>query len=135
VGEQHLALLRELVELIERYRDTVDRAELEHDREAWVKVKGALETAGQCAIDLALQIVAEKALGPPDTYRAAFQSLTRAEVIDPDLARELEGWAGLRNVLAHMYTAIDLDRMHRALSKTASLRAFHRIAARTLAPE
>jgi hypothetical protein len=34
-----------------------------------------------------------------------------------------------------MYTALDLDRVHGALSETASLRAFHGIAARELAPD
>jgi uncharacterized protein YutE (UPF0331/DUF86 family) len=101
----------------------------------WVKVKGALETAAQCAIDLALQIVAARELGAPETYRSAFQSLARAGILETQLASELEGWAGLRNVLAHIYTTIDLDRMYRALSRTSSLRAFHRIAATTLAAE
>lgn len=133
MGEQHLDLLRELIDLIERYARTVDRGDLERDRECWVKVKGALETAGQCAIDVALQIVAARSLGAPQSYRAAFDALARAGLIDADLAAELAGWAGLRNVLAHLYTTIDLDRMHAALSETASLRAFHRAAAATLA--
>ena len=55
--------------------------------------------------------------------------------MDHDLARELEGWAGLRNVLAHLYTALDLDRMDDALSETAPLRAFHKRAAAALAEE
>ena len=132
MGEQRLTLLLELIGVIERYAGEVERTDLEKDRDTWPKVKGALETAAQCAVDLALQIVAARKLGAPDTYREAFRSLARAGVVEPDLARELEGWAGLRNVLAHLYTSIDLDRMHRALSETESLRRFHRIAAAEL---
>lgn len=135
MGEQHLELLLELIDLIERYEKTIEREDLEHDRETWVKVKGALETAGQCAIDLALKLVAARGLGAPGSYRAAFQALARAGIVDQDLARELEGWAGLRNVLAHIYTALDLDRVHEALSETEPLRKFHRQAAAALAEE
>lgn len=135
MGEKHLELLIELIELIERYARTVDRHELETDRETWVKVKGALETADQCAIDLGLKLVAARSLGAPDSYRAAFQALARDGVIDDELASELGDWAGLRNVLAHVYTALDLDRVHAALSETAPLRRFHREAAAALAEE
>ena len=133
MGETHLALLAELLDLIERYKVEVDRAQLDHDREVWLKVKAALETSAQCAIDLAMQIVASRSLGTPETYRDAFSALARAGVVDSQLATALEGWAGLRNVLAHVYTALDLDRVHAALGDTAPLRSFHRIAARELA--
>jgi uncharacterized protein YutE (UPF0331/DUF86 family) len=58
--------------------------------------------------------------------------LGRAKIIDDRLASDLAGWAGLRNVLVHVYTALDLDRPHQALSDTDSLSAFHAIAARDL---
>ena len=135
MGETHLTLLAELLDLVERYHREVRRDELDHDREVWLKVKAALETSAQCAIDLAMQIVASRGLGTPEAYRDAFASLARAGVIDGNLATALEGWAGLRNVLAHVYTALDLDRVHASLGDTAALRAFHAIAARELAGE
>ena len=134
MAEAHLTLLAELLDLLDRYAREVERKELEHDREAWVKVKGALETAAQCAIDLALQIVARRGLGAPQAYREAFAALARAGVLSSELATELESWAGLRNVLTHIYTALDLDRIHGALAETAPLRSFHRIAAQELMP-
>lgn len=133
MSEAHQTLLHEMLDLIGRYAGTVTRDALDRDRETWLKVKAALELAAQCAIDLALDIVARRALGVPQSYRDAFAMLARAGVIDAALARELEGWAGLRNVLVHVYTALDLDRIHRALRETAPLRAFHAVAARELA--
>jgi uncharacterized protein YutE (UPF0331/DUF86 family) len=45
----------------------------------------------------------------------------------------LQGWAGLRNVLAHLYTSIDLDRLYAAMVEDKStLRELGRIAARNL---
>lgn len=72
-------------------------------------------------------------LGAPQSYREAFATLARAKLIDPELATALEGWAGLRNVLTHVYTALDLDRVHGALSATEPLRRIHRVAAAALA--
>lgn len=128
MGEIHLDLLAELLDLIERYAVEVQREDLDHDRETWVKVKGALETAGQCAIDLGLRVISKRGLGTPASYRETFAALARAGLIDSALASELQGWAGLRNILAHVYTALDLDRVHAALSATASLRRFLAIA-------
>jgi uncharacterized protein YutE (UPF0331/DUF86 family) len=121
-----------MLDLIERYARTVKRGELDTDRETWLKVKGALEVAAQCTIDLALEIVTRRALGTPQTYREAFGLLGRAGVIEPALAAELEKWAGLRNVLVHVYTTLDLDRVHEALSRTDALRRFETAAAREL---
>ena len=132
MSEAHLGLLLEMLALIERYAGTVQRADLEHDRETWLKVRGALEVAAQCAIDLALAMISRRGLGIPQTYRDAFSLLARAGVLDAELATELEGWAGLRNVLAHVYTSLDLDRLHQALSETAPLRRLHAVAAREL---
>ena len=133
MAEARLTLLLEMLELLARYAVGVKRAELDTDREAWLKVKAGLETATQCAIDLALELVSRRALGVPQTYRDAFAILARAGVIDAALAAELQKWAGLRNVLVHMYTTLDLDRVHAALFATAPLRAFHGIAAREMA--
>jgi uncharacterized protein YutE (UPF0331/DUF86 family) len=127
--EAQLSLLSEMIELLERYAKTVRRGDLEHDRETWLKVKASLEVAAHCAIDLALDLIARRGLGTAQSYRDAFAVLARAGILDSNLASELQGWAGLRNVLTHMYTTIDLDRMHAALAETASLRAFHAVAA------
>lgn len=59
--------------------------------------------------------------------------LAQANVIDGQLMRDRQGWAGLRNVLVQVCTALDLDRVHAALQHTARLRRFHAIIAKELA--
>ena len=45
----------------------------------------------------------------------------------------MQGWVGLRNVLSHMYTVLDLDRVYEAMCEDKEiLREFGRIAAREL---
>ena len=133
MGESQLALLREMLDLLDRYASSVRRSELDTDRETWLKVRAALEVAAQCAVDLAVEIVTRRALGVPQTYREAFEMLARAGVIGGDLTSELAGWAGFRNVLVHAHTALDLNRVHAALSETRPLRTFVAVAAAELA--
>ena len=133
MGEAHLALLAEMLDLLRRYATTISRAELGRDRETWLKVRGALEVATQCCIDLALQEVSRRGLGAPQSYREAFGALARAGVVDAALARDMEDWAGLRNVLVHVYTTLDLDRIHAAIAETEALRRFHEAMARAVA--
>ena len=126
-------MLLKTLALLERYAREVKRRDLDEDWETWLKVRAALELAGQCAIDAALDLISKRGLGIPQTYREAFTVLASAKIIDSQLLEELRAWAGMRNVLVHMYTELDLDRVHAALSRTAPLRAFHGIVAKALA--
>jgi len=76
--------------------------------------------AAQGCIDLAHHIVADDGLRVPQTYRAAFDSLLEAGWIEPDLAARLASWAGLRNVIAHGYLAIDLKLVCAAIAERVS---------------
>jgi uncharacterized protein YutE (UPF0331/DUF86 family) len=132
VGERHLNLLLQVLVLLDQYSETVTTGEMESDLETWLKVKASLEVAAQCAIDLALLLVSKRGLAAPQSYREAFTLLARDGLLTPELAADLGRWAGLRNVLVHVYTALDLAHVHEALSNTAPLKEFHAIAAREL---
>ncbi|MBM4342395.1 MAG: DUF86 domain-containing protein [Deltaproteobacteria bacterium] len=130
MSEAHLQLLLRLVDLLERYATEVTPLQIGSDLEIWLTVRGGLETAAQCCIDLALAMVAKRRLGPAESYRHAFSLLGQSGALPAELASQLATWAGLRNVLAHVYTTLDLDMLHAALCNTAPLRAFAEIAAR-----
>jgi uncharacterized protein YutE (UPF0331/DUF86 family) len=133
MGEAQLDLLERLLGRLEHFAATVTRAELETDLDVWLKVTRALELAAQCCIDLAMELVARHRLGLPETNRDAFVRLAQAGVLTTEQSAALGGWAGLRNVLAHMYGAIDLDRLDAALREDKTvLRELARIAAREL---
>ena len=134
MGEAQLDLLARLLDQLDRYAGSVTRQELETSLDKWLMVTRALELVAQCCLDLAMEIVARRALGVPETYRDAFVRLAQAGVIDADASQALQGWAGLRNVLAHVYAAVDADHLYAALIEDKlPLRAFARVAARELA--
>ena len=133
MGEAQLDLLERLLGRIDQYATTVSRQDLEVDLDAWLKVSRALELAAQCCLELAMEIVAKRGLGVPETYREAFTRLAQAGVITAEQSVAMQGWAGLRNILAHLYTGLDLDRVYEAMREDKSvLRDFGRIAAREL---
>ena len=134
MGEAQLDLLERLLARIDVYAVSITRSELEADLDTWLKVTRALELAAQCCIDLAMEIVARRGLGLPETNRDAFMRLAQAGLLTAEQATALGGWAGMRNVLAHLYGTIDLDRLDAALREDKSvLRELGRLAARELA--
>ena len=75
-----------------------------------------LHLAVECMIDIANHTIASEGLRTAKTYRDAFLVLSEHGALDPTLARRLGGWAGLRNVLVHLYLDIDHGLVHEALT-------------------
>jgi uncharacterized protein YutE (UPF0331/DUF86 family) len=71
-------------------------------------VEHTLQVAIQAALDVASQIVSLRRLGEPDTNRALFDLLHRAEIIGEPLAEKLYAMVGFRNILVHGYQEVDV---------------------------
>lgn len=130
-----LGVLRDALADLDRYRATVSRASLKSDRDKQHMVLHALYVAAQVAVDLALHLGADGGLPQPATYQDAFKNLAAAQALDAGLAQRLAGWAGFRNVLAHLYATVDLDRVYDALAEIEDLRAFAAFVSARLASE
>ena len=86
----------------------IDRA-LQAQAERWTHL------AVQCCLDLANHVIADRAWPPPESYRAAFETLAREGTLDAELGAQMGGWAGLRNILVHLYLEVDHERLHSIL--------------------
>jgi uncharacterized protein YutE (UPF0331/DUF86 family) len=75
-----------------------------------------LFVAIQECIALTLHLVADAGWGPPKTYAESFTALADHNVVTPELAARMRSAAGLRNLLAHQYGVIDLDRLYQLSS-------------------
>ena len=81
--------------------------------------------ATQIAIDLAMAACLHLKLGTPASYGEAFRMLAAAGRIDAALGDRLVRAAGFRNVVAHAYESLDMQRAHEAATRGPSdLRAF-----------
>jgi uncharacterized protein YutE (UPF0331/DUF86 family) len=84
-----------------------DRTQFIADRDQHHLAERYLHLAIESALDIANHMIADAGFEAPDTYRDAFAILTRHGVLDDDLGKRLQSWAGMRNVLVHLYLDID----------------------------
>ena len=68
-----------------------------------------LQRACEAVIDLAMALVKDRRLGPPQESRHAFELLRDAGLIEADLARRMSAMVGFRNVAVHDYQRLNLD--------------------------
>jgi uncharacterized protein YutE (UPF0331/DUF86 family) len=68
-----------------------------------------LQRACEAAIDLAMHIVRIKELGLPKDSKSAFDLLSQAGEISPELAGKLKKMVGFRNIAVHDYRELNWD--------------------------
>ncbi|HTG34292.1 MAG TPA: DUF86 domain-containing protein [Thermoanaerobaculia bacterium] len=125
------ALLAEKAAAIERHLDRV-RQRLPGDAEELLPMTDASDAiilhlwqSVQSVIDLAGSACLHFHLGTPQSYGEAFQRLADAGFLKPELAGRLTQAVGFRNVIAHAYDKLDMNRVYRAAREgPADLRAF-----------
>ncbi len=91
----------------------------EADRTAREVVVLNLFVAIQACLDLAAHWLADEGWDVPDRYGELFLALADHGVIPRPLALRLVAAAGLRNLVAHQYGALDWTRIHAAASSSA----------------
>ena len=124
-------VLLERVAALERHLNRVadqlpaDAADLRPATAAGDAVVLHLWQAVQMTIDLAVSWCVRAGLGAPPSYGEAFRRLASHGRLDPALAERLVRAVGLRNIVVHAYTDLDLAVVHRAaVTGPADLRAF-----------
>ncbi|HOX45690.1 MAG TPA: DUF86 domain-containing protein [Myxococcota bacterium] len=84
-----------------------DRAAYLMDAGLQAQAERWLHLASECCLDLANHLISDRGWRTPATYRETFDVLLEQDVLDEALAAKMQAWAGLRNVLAHLYLTID----------------------------
>jgi uncharacterized protein YutE (UPF0331/DUF86 family) len=70
-----------------------------------------LQRACEQCIDLANHTIKARKLGLPKDSRESFRLLAMNKLISHDLAKQLEGMVGFRNILVHEYQRMDIALM------------------------
>lgn len=111
-----LAALRGYLEALREVGDV--------DRETFVRTPARhhlaeryLHLACEAVLDIAHHVISDQGLRQPDSYRDAMRILAEAGHLPPDLAPRLQAWMGMRNVLVHLYLAIDHGRVWDAVTE------------------
>lgn len=117
VFDRRLARLEELLRDLRRLAGSASRDEYLRDRGLQAAAERWLHLSVECALDLANHLIADRGWRTPTTNREAFGILREQGVIADDLADALAGWAGLRNVLVHLYLEVDQERLWEILTR------------------
>lgn len=106
VFRRRLSKLEDLLSQLRALAAT-PRDRYEKDRGKQAQAERWLHLAAECVLDIAHHLIADRGWRTPSSYRDAIRVLAEHSVLDDPLARQLEQWAGLRNVLVHLYLDVD----------------------------
>ena len=99
-----------------RARVPLSAVSLDEDEDLRNIVLMDLQQAIQAVIDLAAHTCSHEGLGTPDTPGASFALLARANVIDTGLSIHLAAASGLRNLIAHRYGDLLMEKVADAVN-------------------
>lgn len=68
----------------------------------------------QACLDIASHLIADEGWRPATTLAESFARLEEKGVLESKTARDLQKAAGLRNIVAHIYSQVDPEKIHRA---------------------
>lgn len=116
VFDLRLGRLEELLRRLKRLAEA-DRETFLADPAVQAQAERWMQLAGEVCLDLAQHLIASEGWQTPATYREAFQILRAEGVLSAELAGQMEGWAGLRNLLVHLYLEVDHGKLYSILTE------------------
>jgi uncharacterized protein YutE (UPF0331/DUF86 family) len=106
-----LEQLGEYVSTLREYQ-SYEIEEVRGNRTLRGAIERYLEVSLACMIDICEMIISSERLKRPDTYREAILILGQYDILPIAFAEKLAPAAGFRNVLVHMYTDINLEKLY-----------------------
>jgi len=101
-------LERYLTQLKKHQGVTADHLDNSLDQ-AWI-IQHGLQLSIQLVLDIGNHILAG-AGNPAQDYSSIFDKLAQIDVIPAEFAESIKSMAGLRNILVHEYTEIDMEKL------------------------
>jgi uncharacterized protein YutE (UPF0331/DUF86 family) len=92
-----------------------DPGEVAANYETRIAIRYAIHELVQVCTDLAFHICAINSLPAPESYRDAFKVLGENHLLEQELAQKMEKWAGMRNLIVHIYEEIDDNLLFQAI--------------------
>jgi uncharacterized protein YutE (UPF0331/DUF86 family) len=121
---ERFRLLEENILELAKFRQNVDEEKISTDKSTqWAMRYGLLESI-QIVIDISCHMVSQFNLGNPSTYSECLELLGKADYLPVELTKKLVSMAGLRNLLAHEYVAIDNKKLFGLLDNLSDFREF-----------
>lgn len=84
-------------------------------------IERLLQLLCEAAADIALQILRDRGVAPPESYRAVFERARDLGLMPEDLAADMIRACGMRNVIVHLYDTLDMRRILAAVDTAPPL--------------
>lgn len=88
------------------------------------KAKWNFYVVVQGCLDFGNHIISIKRFDAPESYEDIISILEKKKIISKDLIPIMRGMGGFRNLIAHGYFKIDLDRLYSYLMKARAIKKF-----------
>ncbi len=109
--EAHLQNMEEALANLRRYQG-LSLKEFSKDLSyIWIVTKG-LEILIQNLLDIGAHILASEIKNDWDDYSEIIIKLGQYEIIPEDFSKQIQGMAGLRNILVHEYLRVDEKKLY-----------------------
>jgi len=105
-----LTYLHQLLEDLQQF----ENASLDDVRRQHYAVERLFELLVMTTCDILFHELAEQGV-TPDSYRDAFKQAGAQGLLPPALSAKLEKAAGMRNIIVHLYQAIDYSILHSSI--------------------
>lgn len=108
-----------------REKSRVSKGDYLNSRDLQAVVERRLQTANESAINIGNHMIARLGFRPPQDYADVFRILGENQVLRRDVADAMMDMAKFRNLLVHVYWAIDHERVYDSLpGRLATLEEF-----------
>jgi len=84
----------------------MSKIDFEADYDSQLISERALQIIAQAILDIGNHLIAHHGWGKPESYREVITILVKRNIVNKKYQSELEGLAGLRNILVHDYLTI-----------------------------
>jgi len=112
--KEHLLELEKALSVLERYQK-LSEEQIARDTGILYAVLHGFQVAIQNLIDIAMHISMEHGEKKLEDYAQALLKLGELNVLPVEFAKKISGMAGLRNVIVHEYTQVDLKKLYHYL--------------------
>ncbi len=85
----------------------ISREEFTTDEDTHLLAERLLHLSCECMLDLAQHVISDLGLRQPEDYKDTMQVLCEEGILEDGLTARLKEWMGFRNILVHLYLAID----------------------------
>ena len=105
---------------LERLQPIAKKSLTEYEKDDYLRfsTERLIQLIVECATDINNHVVVESGRRPPEDYRSSFKKAAEVGLITSKLVEEIQGSAGMRNIIVHEYMDIDNKMVFEAVSLT-----------------